>query len=222
MKKRLCLALGIVLMALLPGGKALGQNKTVQITVKTLDHRALESAYIYAAAPGTSYFIDTAHLSTSYTGTALPIDSVDVRDSLAVGEDPATGDPIIYRSNIDSATYAYSFIVARDVNGVKVVTAVMPLEPAAAKDLAFKIRAAVEGSLLCVLGTNYNDKPQLTIMMSDDMVSDHGLNAGQMVREAAKLIQGGGGGQPHFAQAGGKNADGLSAAVDKVIELAKL
>ena len=72
----------------------------------------------------------------------------------------------------------------------------------------------------CVLGTKYQDKPQLSIMMSDDMVSDHGLNAGQMVREAAKLIQGGGGGQPHFAQAGGKNADGLSAAVDKVIELA--
>ena len=111
---------------------------------------------------------------------------------------------------------------ARDINGVKVVTAVMPLEPAAAKDLAFKIRAAVEGSLLCVLGTKNDEKPQLTIMMSDDMVSDHGLNAGQMVREAAKLIQGGGGGQPHFAQAGGKNADGLSVAVDKVLELAKL
>jgi alanyl-tRNA synthetase len=109
---------------------------------------------------------------------------------------------------------------ARNVNGVKVVTAVLPMEPAAAKDLAFKIRASVEGSLLCVLGTKYQDKPQLSIMMSDDMVSDHGLNAGQMVREAAKLIQGGGGGQPHFAQAGGKNADGLSAAVDKVIELA--
>ena len=59
-------------------------------------------------------------------------------------------------------------------------------------------------------------------MLSDDLVSDHGLNAGQMVREAAKLIQGGGGGQPHFAQAGGNNAEGLSAAVDKVIELAKL
>ncbi len=109
---------------------------------------------------------------------------------------------------------------ARNVNGVKVVTAVLPMEPAAAKDLAFKIRASVEGSLLCVLGTKHQDKPQLSIMMSDDMVSDHGLNAGQMVREAAKLIQGGGGGQPHFAQAGGKNADGLSAAVDKVIELA--
>ena len=111
---------------------------------------------------------------------------------------------------------------ARLVNGVKVVSSVLPMSPAAAKDLAFKIRAAVEGSLLCVLGTHDNNKPQLSIMMSDDMVSDHGLNAGQMVREAAKLIQGGGGGQPHFAQAGGKNVDGLSAAVDKVIEMANL
>ena len=109
----------------------------------------------------------------------------------------------------------------REVNGVKVVKTVLPMEPQAAKDLAFKVRAAVEGSLLCVLGTKHQDKPQLTIMMSDDMVA-HGLNAGQLVREAAKLIQGGGGGQPHFAQAGGKNADGLSAAVDKVVELAQL
>ena len=54
------------------------------------------------------------------------------------------------------------------------------------------------------------------------MVKDRGLNAGQLVREAAKLMQGGGGGQPHFASAGGKNVDGLSAAMDKVIELADL
>ena len=111
---------------------------------------------------------------------------------------------------------------ARETNGVKVIATVLPMSPAAAKDLAFKIRASIEGSLLCVIGSHDNQKPQLSIMMSDDMVSDHGLNAGQMVREAAKLIQGGGGGQPHFAQAGGKNVDGLSAAVDKVIELANL
>ena len=111
---------------------------------------------------------------------------------------------------------------ARNINGVKVVAAVVPISPAGAKDLVFKIRAAVEGPLLCVLGSHADNKPQLSIMMSDDMVSDHGLNAGQMVREAAKLIQGGGGGQPHFAQAGGKNVDGLSAAIDKVIELANL
>jgi len=111
---------------------------------------------------------------------------------------------------------------AREVNGVKVITSILPMSPAAAKDLAFKIRASVDGSLLCVIGSHDNDKPQLSIMMSDDMVSEHGLNAGQMIREAAKLIQGGGGGQPHFAQAGGKSVDGLSAAVDKVIELAKI
>jgi alanyl-tRNA synthetase len=111
---------------------------------------------------------------------------------------------------------------ARTINGVTVIANVIPMAPAAAKDLAFKVRAAVEGSLLCVIGSHDNQKPQLTIMMSDDMVSDHSLNAGQMVREAAKLIQGGGGGQPHFAQAGGKNTDGLSAAVDKVLELANL
>ena len=111
---------------------------------------------------------------------------------------------------------------ARIVNGVTVVTGKFPMVPGIAKDLVFKIREQVEGSLLCVVGTIYEGKPLLNVMLSDDMVSDHGLNAGQLVREAAKLIQGGGGGQPHFAQAGGKNVDGLSAAIDKVIELAKL
>ncbi|MDO4934241.1 MAG: alanine--tRNA ligase, partial [Prevotella sp.] len=109
----------------------------------------------------------------------------------------------------------------REVNGVKVITAVLPMDAAAAKDLVFKIRQAVSERLLCVIGTKA-DKPMLSVMLSDDMVKDFGLNAGQMVREAAKLIQGGGGGQPHYATAGGKNADGLSAAVDKVVELAKL
>ena len=111
---------------------------------------------------------------------------------------------------------------ARTVNGVTVITAVLPLEGGAAKDLVFKIREAIPEHLVCVVGTKYQDKPLLSVMLSDDMVKEHNLNAGQMVREAAKLIQGGGGGQPHFASAGGKNTDGLSAAVDKVIELANL
>ena len=59
----------------------------------------------------------------------------------------------------------------------------------------------------------------LTVMLGEDLVKA-GMNAGAMVREAAKLIQGGGGGQPHFATAGGKNADGLNAAVDKLLEMA--
>ena len=108
----------------------------------------------------------------------------------------------------------------RDINGVKVFAAVLQIKPDAAKDLAFKVRAAVPQSAVCVIGSVSDNRPMLNVAISDDLVKDHGLNAGQMVREAAKLIQGGGGGQPHFANAGGKNADGISAAVDKVVELA--
>ena len=111
---------------------------------------------------------------------------------------------------------------AREVNGVKVVTTVLPMTPDAAKDLAFKLRAAQPENMLCVIGSRHEDKPLLTVMATDDLVKDHGFNAGKVIREAAKLIQGGGGGQPHFATAGGKNVDGLSAAVDKVVELAGL
>ena len=111
---------------------------------------------------------------------------------------------------------------ARTVNGVHVVKAVLPLDPASAKDVVFKVREQMGEGLLCVLGSVYNDKPMLSVMLSDDMVNDHSLNAGKMIREAAKLMKGGGGGQPHYAQAGGKDANGLMAAVEKIVELADL
>ncbi|MDD7334981.1 MAG: alanine--tRNA ligase [Prevotella sp.] len=111
---------------------------------------------------------------------------------------------------------------ARTVNGVHVVKAVLPLDPASAKDVVFKVREQMGEGLLCVLGSVYNEKPMLSVMLSDDMVNDHSLNAGKMIREAAKLMKGGGGGQPHYAQAGGKDANGLMAAVEKIVELADL
>ena len=110
----------------------------------------------------------------------------------------------------------------KEVNGISIITAVLPIEPAAAKDLVFKLREAVPQKLVAVIGSTAHNKPLLTVMFSDDMVKEHQLNAGQIIREAAKLIQGGGGGQPHYAQAGGKNIDGMNAAVDKVIALANL
>ena len=111
---------------------------------------------------------------------------------------------------------------AETVNGVHVVTSVLPIDPASAKDIVFKVREALPEKLVCVLGSVHDERPLLSIMLSDDMVKDHSLNAGQIIREAAKLIQGGGGGQPHYAQAGGKNADGIRSAVNKVIELISL
>ena len=111
---------------------------------------------------------------------------------------------------------------AETVNGVKVVKAVLPVEPASAKDIVFKVRAAIPEKLVCVLGSTYENKPLLSIMLSDDMVKDYDLNAGTIIREAARLIKGGGGGQPHYAQAGGKDVEGVTAAVDKAVELANL
>ena len=97
--------------------------------------------------------------------------------------------------------------------------AVLPMPADAVKNIAFQLKGQFADNLFVVIGSEYEGKPLLTVTMTDDQVKA-GLNAGQLVREAAKLIQGGGGGQPHFATAGGKNPDGLSAAVDKVLELA--
>ena len=110
---------------------------------------------------------------------------------------------------------------AREVNGTKVIAGVLPIESQHAKDIAFQLRGQFPERLLVVIGSEAAGKPTLTVSISDDLVAE-GKNAGQYVREAGKLIQGGGGGQPHFATAGGKNPEGLKAAVDKIVELAQL
>ena len=107
-------------------------------------------------------------------------------------------------------------------DGITLVKAKLPFAAELVKDLAFGIVAQVPQNLFCVIGSEKDGKPMLTVMISKDLVQSRGLNAGQIVREAAKLIKGGGGGAPHFATAGGKNADGLNAAIDKVVELAAL
>ena len=108
---------------------------------------------------------------------------------------------------------------AKEIHGVKVIKAVLPMPADAVKNIAFQLKGQFPENLFVVIGSVFDNKPLLTVMMSEDQVKAS-LNAGQLVREAAKLIQGGGGGQPHFATAGGKNPDGLISAVDKVIELA--
>ncbi|MBQ7686106.1 MAG: alanine--tRNA ligase [Bacteroidaceae bacterium] len=107
---------------------------------------------------------------------------------------------------------------AQTINGVKVIKGVLPIDAQSAKDMAFQLRTQFPEQLLVAIACAPGGKPLLTVAVSDDLVKE-GKNAGQLVREAAKLMQGGGGGQPHFATAGGKNPDGTKAAVDKVIEL---
>ncbi len=107
----------------------------------------------------------------------------------------------------------------KEVNGVKLIKFCAPMPAEAIKNIAFQLRGEITENLCFVAGSVHEGKPMLTVMLSDNLVAN-GLKAGMLVKEAAKLIQGGGGGQPHFATAGGKNPDGLQAAVDKVVELA--
>lgn len=110
---------------------------------------------------------------------------------------------------------------AETVNGVKMVTLGGVRMPEMAKNVAFAVRAASpEATVFLSATVDMAGKPLLTVMLTDDMVQ-RGLNASQMVREAAKKIQGGGGGQPGFAQAGGKNKDGLSEAFEMLVSMAK-
>ena len=85
------------------------------------------------------------------------------------------------------------------------------------KDLAYNLRSR-SPQLVFVVGTVSEGKPSLTVMLGEEITS-RGVNAGAVVREAAKLMQGGGGGQAFFATAGGKNPDGLQAAIDRAVEL---
>ncbi len=101
-------------------------------------------------------------------------------------------------------------------NGIKVVTMKGPRIPDVVKSVAFEVRTQSPENTVFI-GATFDgaNKPLLTVMVTEDLVKN-GLNASQMVREAAKAIKGGGGGQPGFAQAGGKDREGLTAAFDSL------
>ncbi len=111
---------------------------------------------------------------------------------------------------------------APEYNGIAIISGIVDLGSAdAVKDLAYQLRNEANRPVFVVLGSEMNEKPQLTLMISNNLVESSNLNASNIIREAAKEIQGGGGGQPYFATAGGKNPKGLQAAMDKAIEIFK-
>ena len=106
------------------------------------------------------------------------------------------------------------------INGINVCLMTGVRIPDMVKGVAFAIKEKSPSSTIFIGATTYKEKPMLTVMATEDMVKA-GFNASAMVKEAAKLIQGGGGGQPQFAQAGGKNAEALSLAIDKLMDIIK-
>jgi alanyl-tRNA synthetase len=99
-----------------------------------------------------------------------------------------------------------------DINMISEVVEVPSAD--ALKQLAYELKAKI-GDLYCVLGAEVNGKPQLAVMIAENLVASKNLNAGQIIKEIAKEIKGGGGGQPFFATAGGNDVSGLKNAVEK-------
>jgi alanyl-tRNA synthetase len=108
----------------------------------------------------------------------------------------------------------------QEINGVQFLAVQVDLNPEGAKDLAYDL-GNLGTNMFLVLATAEEGKPMLSCYISKELVADKKLNAGQVVRELGKYIQGGGGGQPFFATAGGKNSGGILEALNKAVEFVK-
>ena len=104
-----------------------------------------------------------------------------------------------------------------ELGGVRIFKVQQNVSAELIKDLAFQIAGEVTESFIFIGATNEGGKPNLTLMLSRDLVESKGWNASNILRSAAKHIQGGGGGQPHFATAGGKRVEGLDEAVQQIL-----
>ena len=105
----------------------------------------------------------------------------------------------------------------QNVNGVQFLAKLVDIDANSAKDLAYEIGNTAKNIFL-VFATADEGKPMLTCYISKELVAEKNLNAGNVVRELGKYIQGGGGGQPFFATAGGKNIAGITEALNKASE----
>ena len=111
-----------------------------------------------------------------------------------------------------------------EVGGVRLFLVEKDVPAEVVKDIAFQIAGELHEPFVFIAACvePSSSKPSLTLMISKDLVESRGWNASQLLRSAAKHIQGGGGGQPHFATAGGKNVDGLNAAVEELLSAMEL
>jgi alanyl-tRNA synthetase len=155
----------------------------------------------------------------------------EIRDVVKNAKDPAKGVKSLAEENkllqkkIEelnrhraSALKAELLASAELINGTKYIATRLDLDAKTAKDLAFSLNDNT-GSLFVLFITSCEDKINLSLMLSEDLVKDKGLHAGNLVRELAKEINGGGGGQPHFATAGGTNPEGIDLVLEKARQI---
>ncbi|TNE73283.1 MAG: alanine--tRNA ligase, partial [Bacteroidetes bacterium] len=102
-------------------------------------------------------------------------------------------------------------------NGVHILSAIVDLDAGGVKDILFQLKGEYP-NFIGIMGGKSDDKCSLSMIITESLANEKGLNAGQLIKEASPLIKGGGGGQPFFATAGGKDANGLDAAIQLIKE----
>ena len=100
-----------------------------------------------------------------------------------------------------------------EINGINFLAKKVDIDAAGMKDLSFELGSEAS-NIFILFAAEQNGKALLSCYISKEIVAEKGLNAGTVVRELGKFIQGGGGGQPFFATAGGKNPSGINEAID--------
>ena len=157
---------------------------------------------------------DTIHAAAEAVGNPKVVDAV---RRLVESNESLTKELDAVRKEQVAALAESLAAQATESNGVTVIAQQMARPTEFLKDLAYNLRTRIS-NLVLVLGSSEGGKATLMVMLSDSVV-EKGADAGATVREAAKLMNGGGGGQKFFATAGGKNPDGLQAAIDKAVAL---
>jgi alanyl-tRNA synthetase len=157
---------------------------------------------------------DTIHAASEAIGNSKLVESV---RRLIDSNSTLTKEVEAFRKEQVAAMGEKILSEVKEENGVVVVARQIDAPTELLKDLAYNLRSRCQ-NLVLVLGSAVEGKATLMVMLSDSVVAK-GVDAGATVREAAKLMNGGGGGQKFFATAGGKNPDGLQAAIDKAVAL---
>jgi len=188
---------------------------------------AASSLAVQAQAPGTLNILGDNHviyrLQSKHKFLILPIEEKEENAHLRVIRDNQVVKELNCRLAIDNVDYSVPLELDTHQDSDVLLDITFQSNrrsTGAVKDLAFQVANQLPDNTFLVLGSKHDDKPLLTVMVSKNLIASRQLHAGNLVKEAARLIQGGGGGAPHFATAGGKNTAGLDEAVAKVLELA--
>lgn len=102
-------------------------------------------------------------------------------------------------------------------DGMSIMSAVTDLDTKKVRDICFQLQKEVDGAVV-VIGSRLPDKAGLSVLIDKSLVEEKSLNAVQMIKEVSSLIRGGGGGQPFFATAGGKEPAGVDKAVETIVD----